>query len=87
MKKLLFLALPLMLLGCAHVSGTRSPDGTLAVKSTRWFWTTSDLDFGMTEGTNMTVTLKAKHSGSDAEAMAAVAEAVARGVASGVVKP
>lgn len=78
MKRLLLL-LPL-LAGCAHISGERTPDGTLKLTTTRFLWSSQNVQFSLTDGTNMVVTLKASKSNSDSEALGAIAEGVARGL-------
>lgn len=70
----------LSLCGCAHISGERKPDGTMTVRTTRFMWSTQNLEFSVNDGTNVVATLRAKKSSPDAEALGAIAEGVARGL-------
>lgn len=70
----------LLLCGCAHIAGERKPDGTLTLTTTRFLWSSQNVEFSVSDGTNLVVTLKAKKSQTDAEALSAIAEGVARGM-------
>lgn len=56
----------------------------MTVRTTRFMWSTQNLEFSVNDGTNVVATLRAKKSSPDAEALGAIAGGVARGLKSGV---
>lgn len=81
MKRYAFLlGMGLLLSGCAHIAGERSPDGTLKLTTTRFLWSSQNVQFSLSDGTNIVVTLRSSKSNSDSEALGAIAEGMARGL-------
>jgi hypothetical protein len=82
-----FLLIPLLFLtGCVHVKGTRSPDGTLTVSTTRFLWTSEGIAFSLKEGTNgiLSTTLAVKKSSPDDAALAAIVQGAVQGAIAGM---
>jgi hypothetical protein len=79
-----------MLTGCAMVSGARTaPDGSrIVVRSLRFLWASEAIDFSVTTPEGITASLRVAKSRSDPESIkeaAMIAEAIARGMAKGIV--
>ena len=74
------------LAGCVQVTGTRKPDGTLNIATHRFLWASEGITFQTSENSNgvFSTTLAVQKSNADAQALGAIAEGVAKGVASGV---
>ena len=85
MKNIIAILALLALTGCVQVSGTRAPDGTLTVNTHRFFWASEGIAFTLTEATNKTLsaTLSVQKSSVDAAALQAVAQGVAAGMVQG----
>lgn len=77
MKRRAALVFLLVLCGCSMVSGTRRPDGTLTVTSWRALWKSESIAFSVTDS-NLTATLTVGKSTTDAQALAAVADAAVK---------
>lgn len=76
--------------GCAMVSGARTaPDGSrIVVQSLRLLWVSEMVDFAVTTPDGVTASLRVSKSRSDPESIkeaAMIAEAIARGMAKGIV--
>lgn len=86
MKRLFVFAAGLVLCGCAATKGTITyPDGSkLEFSSYRALWHTEE--FGLSVGTNRTLSAKVLKTYPDAQAMQAVAEGVATGLAKGTIQ-
>lgn len=67
--------------GCVQVSGTRKPDGTLAINTHRFLWASEGINFTLKDTNNLSVTLTVQKSSVDSTALAAVAQGVATGLA------
>lgn len=77
--------IPLTLLcGCSMVSGTRHTDGRLVVTSWRLLWKSEAIRFSAGD-TNFSATLSIGKSATDAEATAAVTQAVVTGIMKGFI--
>lgn len=86
MKTFLVSLACLALCGCANVSGTRAPDGTLTIKTSRFLWSSEGIAFGLTSQTNgtLTTTLAVQKSSPDSASLEAIARGAAQGVAQGI---
>ena len=79
--------LPLLLLaGCVQVSGHRSPDGALTISTHRLLWSSEGITFTTSSAADgkFVTTLTVQKSNPDAQAIGAVAEGVAKGLAASV---
>lgn len=85
-RKAAALAASLILVGCSFTQGTRTaPDGSkLTVRNTRFLWASEGVTFGVTDTNGFRVDLSIRKSRPDIEAIGAVAEGVAKGMAQGV---
>lgn len=84
MKTIISLLFLIVLCGCVQVSGTRKPDGTLAINTHRFFWASEGINFTLKDTNNLAVTLSVQKSSVDSTALAAVAQGVAQGLAAGI---
>lgn len=82
--KNLFLLIPLVA-GCAYITGTRTaPDGSrLSITSSRLLWSSEGVKSSVTDSNGLSFTLEVQKSNPDAQAIGAVAEGVAKGLAQG----
>ena len=81
---LTLIPLTMLFAGCSMVSGTRKTDGTLVVTSWRMLWKSEAISFTAGD-TNFSATLRIGKSTTDAEATAAVTQAIVTGVVKGFV--
>jgi predicted small secreted protein len=75
-----------LLSGCNTISGERTaPDGSrLAIRSTRILWSSEGIKSSVQDANGLSFTLQVDKSNPDAQAIGAVSEGVARGLASSV---
>ncbi len=84
---LIALASAFALTGCNTVTGTRkAPDGSiLTITSSRLLWASDGVDFGLQDTNGVTIKLAVQKSSPDLQAIQAVAQGVAAGIANGTV--
>lgn len=63
--------LGLLCAGCANITGTRGPDGSLSIQSQRFLWASEGIEFSLRDTNGFKTTLNVKKSSSHAEAIAA----------------
>jgi len=82
MRAIFFL---LFLCGCATATYERS-DEHVKISTTRWFWMTQEFDMQWSTEKGEVIVLRLRRSGVETNALAATAEAVARGIVEGIKK-
>ena len=77
----------IILTGCVQVSGSRKPDGTLSITSHRFFWASQGINFTVGDTNGLKVLLQVNTSTVDSAALQAIAQGVAAGVVQGAKTP
>lgn len=85
MKFIPAVVLGLLLAGCCMTEGSRqAPDGSLLkIHNVRFFWASEGVNFTLRDTNGVAVSLALQRSTVDAAALSAVAEGVAKGLATG----